>query len=208
MKKKIGILDIGLGNLKSVYNALEYLDTNPIYIKNPQDIDRVSKIVFPGVGAFDTGINLLKSSKLIDHLTLYVLEKKIPFIGICLGMQLIFEKSEEGDLSGLGWLKGNFKKFRPKNESFTVPHIGWNKIAIPKEGRLFKSLGKENYFYFVHSYFLSKNSFHSDYIHSTCSYDIDFISAMEVENIFCCQFHPEKSQMSGLKLLNNFLNSD
>ena len=76
MKKKIGILDIGLGNLKSVYNALEYLDTNPIYIKNPQDIDKVSKIVFPGVGAFDTGINLLKSSKLIDHLTFYVLEKK------------------------------------------------------------------------------------------------------------------------------------
>lgn len=208
MKKKVGILDIGLGNLKSVYNALEYLDTNPVYIKNPQDIDTVSKIVFPGVGAFDTGVNLLRSSNLIENLTFNVLEKKVPFFGICLGMQLIFEKSEEGSLEGLSWLKGKFEKFRPKSEDFKVPHIGWNKITIENEGRLFKSLGKENYFYFVHSYFLSKNSFNVDYIHSTCSYEIDFISAMEIENIFGCQFHPEKSQMSGLKLLNNFLNSD
>ncbi len=205
MENKVGIVNLNLGNVKSVYNALEYLNAKPVFVRKYSDLKKVNSIILPGVGSFDHGVKLMKNFGIFEELTNCVIKKKMPFMGICLGMQLIFEGSEEGKLNGLSWLKGRFKRFVPSSEEFTVPHIGWNKVEIQRPGKLFASLGHENYFYFVHSYFLPKESQNNLKVVSYCNYIMKFISAIEHENIWCCQFHPEKSQMSGLKLLDNFL---
>ena len=205
MKNKTGIIDLGLGNIRSVFNALEYLDGNPVYISSSKDLNKINRLVFPGVGSFDYGMKLIRSSDIFDNLSRFVTEKKMPFMGICLGMQLIFEGSDEGKSKGLCWLKGEFKKFVPKDK-FSIPHIGWNKVKIINDGKLLQGLGKENFFYFVHSFFLEKKNYENFNSLSFCNYINEFISSFEIENIFCCQFHPEKSQMSGLKLVSNFLN--
>lgn len=204
-KKEVTIIDYGLGNIKSLSNAFEYLGAKISISNNISKIKKSKKLVLPGVGAFDAGILLLRNKKIIKVLNHLVLEKKIPFLGICLGMQLIFEGSEEGKEKGFGWMKGVCRKFNFNKNSLNIPHIGWNKTNINKEGNLFESLCPEAYFYFVHSFYISKNCITNKNPRALTNYGFDFLSAFECNNIFGCQFHPEKSQVSGLKLLNNFL---
>ena len=204
LKKNIVIVDYGLGNIKSLVNAFNYIGAQIKVTDNKNTIKNADKIVLPGVGAFDSGIKELKKKKLFDTLNICVLEHNIPILGICLGMQLFFSKSEEGNESGFGWVKGKVKKIQTKK--LRVPHMGWNKTEMNKKGGVFNSLSKDAYFYFVHSYCLDDCLIDDKYPKLTTKYEKRFLSAFEYKNLFACQFHPEKSQLNGLNVLKNFMN--
>jgi len=198
------IIDYGMGNVRSVKNALEFLGFEAIISRKEGDIRNAEKLLLPGVGAFRDGMNNLKKFKLIELLSDEVLNKKKPLIGICLGMQLLAKSSEEGGQhEGLGFIDADVKLFRPDPKDIKVPHIGWNNINIVKEDVILKDIPDGSDFYFVHSYHVMPNE-NEDITTSYCDYGERFVSTLNKGNIYAAQFHPEKSQDKGLKILENF----
>lgn len=200
----IAIVDFGMGNLGSIYNMLKYIGVESKITSDKNEIENAKKIILPGVGAFDNGMKNLESLELINLLNKKILEDKIPVLGICLGMQLFMNNSEEGSAKGLGWLEGENRKFKfgEKINNRKIPYVGWNVVEQKKENPLMNNLDSESRFYFVHSYYVTcKNE--NDILLRT-NYGIDFASGVQKENIFGVQFHPEKSHKFGMKLLKNF----
>lgn len=199
----ITIVDYGLGNLGSVQKAVKRIGFNSITTSEKKLINQASALILPGVGNFKLGIEKLRKLELIDTLNEMVMAKQIPILGICLGMQLMTSHSEEGDCEGLNWVKGKTKRF-VGSERLKVPHMGWNNLDIQTESRIFENVTSEDFFYFVHSYYITDVSAESVLSHTR--YGIEFVSTFANNNIFGCQYHPEKSHDAGLKLLNNFCN--
>lgn len=201
----IAIIDYGMGNKHSVYNALQYIGVEALITRDSDEIKKAERIILPGVGAFGAAMDNLQHYGLIDTLHEEVKIKGKPFLGICLGMQLLAEKgTEKGLFRGLGWIDGEVIKLQPEDRRFKLPHVGWNDINIVNEVPLFKGLKKERAFYFVHSYAMQladKND-----LAATSNYGVDFTAAVIKDNIFATQFHPEKSQKNGLTVLENFVN--
>ena len=200
----ITIIDYGMGNLRSVQKAFEHIGKKAIITSNRKKILKSSLVVLPGVGSFSAAMINLKKLNLIETVKNIIADGK-PFLGLCLGLQLLFEKSEEGNCRGLGILKGEVKKF-PSNKKLKVPHMGWNDIRLKaKDERLkvFKGIPDNSYFYFVHSYYVEPQD--NRIIATTTNYGINFTSSVFHKNIFATQFHPEKSQKNGLKLLKNYV---
>lgn len=191
-----------MGNLQSVKNALEILNCESTVSSNSYDIDNSDAIILPGVGAFGQAMNNLNSLNLIDPLRQAVLEYKKPLLGICLGMQLLADKSEErGEHTGLSLIPGEVKEI-PVQKKLRLPHIGWNEIQINITQPLFQDIKEKGAFYFVHSYRFECNS---EYVAAITNYGTDITAAVQNKNIFGVQFHPERSQRKGLHLLNNFI---
>lgn len=200
----ITIIDYKTGNLGSIQNILKRIGEVSVVTSDKDEIARATKLILPGVGAFDTGMRNLTGLNLIDILNKKVIEEKIPVLGICLGMQLLSKGSEEGSLPGLGWIDASTVRFKFEDSTeYKIPHMGWNFIRQHKTGRLFDNMYPDSRFYFVHSYFFSAND-PEDVLTST-TYEIEFTSAIERGNILGVQFHPEKSHKFGMKLLKNFV---
>jgi len=201
---KIAIVDYGMGNLFSVYKKIKQLKADPFIAITPSEIISADKIVIPGVGHFGKVMTNLKLSGVYDALNEVAFIKNIPILGICLGMQLMAEKSEEGNATGFGWIKGNVVKFRiDHSDRFKIPQTGWNTINIKKESRLLKGLKKHEEFYFLHSYHIEVAD--SSDILATTDFSYEYVSAVERENFFGAQFHPEKSHGAGAQILKNFI---
>lgn len=201
----IVIIDYGAGNLRSVYNAFEVIGQSPLVTNNPLDLNKASAIVLPGVGAFGDGMASLRRLNLIEHLNEEVIVKKKPYLGICLGLQFLAQKSTEiGQHRGLGWINGTVELIKPKSREFHIPHIGWNDLIINKPSPLFTEI-ENPIFYFVHSYHLQPDTDFLDVVSSTVWHGVLVTASVQYDNIFGVQFHPEKSQESGLKLLENFV---
>lgn len=201
----IAIIDYKMGNLKSVYKAFEKCGAKVIITNDAKTIKESSKIVLPGVGAFGDGITNLQNLGLVDILTQEVIENKKYFLGICLGMQLVATKgTENGNFDGLNWIDGEVIKFdfSKENKNLKTPHVGWNNVSYTKNDLLFDGIDDCSDFYFVHSYHFCVNE---DVVLSTTDYGMDFVSSIKKENIYACQFHPEKSQQVGLQLISNFI---
>ncbi len=195
----IAIIDYGAGNLKSVTNALDFLRIKYKITGKKEDIKKADKLIFPGVGSFGDCMSSLKKKGLIEPLKEEL--KKKPYLGICLGLQVLFEKSEESpDIRGLNILEGNVERFKSKN--LKIPHIGWNTIKIIKENKLLKDIKNNSYFYFVHSFYVKPVN--KEIISTKTDYGISYCSGIAKDNIFAFQFHPEKSDKLGLKILKNF----
>jgi glutamine amidotransferase len=195
----IAIVDYGMGNLRSVQKALEHVGFPAKVTSTPQEILEARSVVLPGVGAFGDAMVNLRSRALIEPLR-EIAERGTPFLGICLGMQLLFARSEErGDFSGLGILTGRVVRFQT---SLRVPHVGWNQIHILKPSAILEGIQDGDFAYFVHSYYPEPED--AGIVLATTDYDIDFASVIGKENIFGAQFHPEKSQDVGLQILTNF----
>ncbi len=200
----IGIIDCDTGNLLSVRNALYYLGCDSVFCRSPQDLDGIDKIVLPGVGAFADFMEKLKSRGFVDALETVVFDRGIPILGICLGMQAMARKSfEGGEHQGLGWIEGDVIRIKPDDSGLRVPHIGWNEILPRRESVLFDGLPENGDFYFVHSYYV--NCDNSGDVEATCDYGGAITAAIRKNNVFATQFHPEKSQDHGLRVLDNFL---
>ena len=204
MPFKIVIVDYGTGNLNSVHKSLDRLGVDSIISSDPNDIDSADKLILPGVGHFGNAMANLRELNLLDALHEAVLVKQKPILGICLGMELMVKKSEEGNADGLGWIDAEMIRFNISNKKrYKVPHIGWNKIWIKKNSLLMKNVSESSEFYFVHSYHLKINN-QSDILNET-QYELIYPSAIEKDNIFGVQYHPEKSHDAGEQLLRNFV---
>ncbi len=200
----IGVLDIGLSNKGSLNSALKNLNAKFKYCEKPEDFSDVRKIILPGVGNFNECMKKLKSKKL-DISLKDNFDKQKPILGICLGYQILFEKSNEGEeVEGLGLLKGNFVNFNEVSDNVKIPHTGWNVCKIQQKSKLFQGVEDNSDFYFTHSYVLK--NFSTKDILTTTDYNIDFVSSVANNNLYGVQFHPEKSQIKGLKILKNFIN--
>jgi len=201
----IVVVDYGMGNLRSVEKALETVTSEEVKVSsNPEDIRNADKIVLPGVGAFGDGMKNLEKLSLIKPLREVVIEKKKPFLGICLGMQLLADEGfEHGNHKGLGFIPGKVTKFN-LDSSYKVPHVGWNNIDVIGGNSLLSRLVDFD-FYFVHSFHLECDD---SYVAAKCNYGYDFVAAIKKENIFATQFHLEKSQHTGLRILENFVEWD
>lgn len=204
---QIAIIDYGMGNLKNVKKAFEVLDLQAEITSDPEVILKADRVVLPGVGAFRDAIHTLNESGMSEAIR-EVVKKGTPFLGICLGMQLVFEKSYEyGEYKGLGLLPGEIVHFKPENmvlstgESLKVPHMGWNTLEIVKPEPLFKGLKQQSYVYFVHSYYLETSA---DVVSCYTEYGSRIAVAAQKDNVFATQFHPEKSGTVGLQILKNF----
>lgn len=198
----IAIIDYDAGNLKSVEKAFKYIGETAIITRNSDEILKANKVVLPGVGSFRDAMEKLYKYNLID--TIYkVIDEKKPFLGICLGLQLLFEKSEESSegVDGLSILKGKIIKI-PDKEGLKIPHIGWNSLNIKENSKLFNGIKNNSYVYFVHSYYLKAEN--DSEVVATTNYSTLIHASIEKANIFACQFHPEKSGDIGLKILSNF----
>ena len=197
----ITIIDYDAGNMKSVVKAFEYLGENVEITRQRSKIVNASKVVLPGVGAFGDAIESLRQYDLIDTIRDTV-SKGVPFLGICLGMQMLFDSSEESPgAAGLGLLPGKILRI-PDAEGLKVPHMGWNSLKINPASRLFSGCESEPYVYFVHSYYLQAD--HENDVAAETFYGVRIHAAVEHDNIFGCQFHPEKSSETGLHILRNF----
>lgn len=199
----IVIIDYGMGNLRSVQKAFERSGKKAVISRNPNIVLQASKIVLPGVGAFHACVNNLKKSHLIEPIR-EAIQKKKPFLGICMGLQVLFDEGEEfGNHKGLGIIPGKVVRFKlPKK--FKIPHMGWNRILRKKQVPFLEKIGENAFFYFVHSYHVIPED--PSIIATTTDYGKEFVSSIAVDNIFACQFHPEKSQTAGLKLIKAFAN--
>jgi glutamine amidotransferase len=204
---KIVIINYGIGNLTSVQNMLRKAGADDVIISSEAtDICSADKLVLPGVGHFDYGMKMLIDSKLVPIIEEQIFNKKIPILGICLGAQLMTQSSEEGTIDGLGWVKGSTVSFDKSRMTvdLKVPHMGWNYVKVESNNELSDELTEESRFYFVHSYHL-KMSDPKDIWLST-QYGYEFTAAFRKDNLYACQFHPEKSHKYGLKLMKNFVN--
>lgn len=197
----IAIIDYDAGNIKSVEKALKTLGQEVIVTRDAETILNAEKVILPGVGAFGDAMEKLHAYGLVDVIK-EVVEKKTPFLGICLGLQLMFESSEETPgVEGLGILKGKIVKI-PKNGDLKIPHMGWNSLHFQNDGRLFANLPQDSYVYFVHSYYLQAEE--EQIVKATTDYSTCIHASVEKDNVFACQFHPEKSSDVGLTILKNF----
>ncbi len=204
--KKIAIINYGMGNLRSVENAVKRLNFDPKIISVPKELDNYDKIILPGVGSFKKAMKLLKENNWINSININVKERKKYLFGICLGMQLLASESEEfGNTKGLELIKGKIKFLGNLGCKLKIPQIGWNSIFIKKEHKFLKGVTNNMDFYFVNSYAFvpEEKSFEI----AKTNYDIDFCSIISKGNIFGAQFHPEKSSKAGRKILENFLNA-
>lgn len=198
----IAIIDYDAGNIKSVEKALQKLGQETIITRDAEMILNADKVILPGVGAFGDAMENLRKYRL-DQVIYQVVEKGIPFLGICLGLQLLFEKSDESKgVKGLGILEGEVCKI-PECEGLKIPHMGWNSLHLQNEGRLFKEVEDNSYVYFVHSYYLKAKN--ENIVKATTEYSTRIHASVEKGNVFACQFHPEKSSDVGLKILKNFV---
>ena len=204
---KVGIINYGIGNVSAFKYAFKKLNCEAYIVDKPEQISDSTHLILPGVGSFDYAMDLIHKSGLISSISEGVLIKKKPILGVCVGMQIIFEKSEEGEKEGFGWIKGKVKKFKFSNaEKIKIPHMGWNTIKnIESENKLCKKLNGHE-FYFLHSYYCVPEN--KDLIISTTEYGAEICAVVQQNNILGCQFHPEKSHDSGLKVLSNFLEID
>ena len=199
----IGVIDYGAGNLRSVCNSLKKLSVNSTLIRSPEDIKDISSIIFPGVGSFGDSSEQLKKQRLFDPIKSWLKEDR-PFLGICIGFQMLFEKSDESPNSdGFGIIPGKVVRF-PEENLLKVPHMGWNEIKFENSSDpIWQGIKTSTHFYFVHSYY--PEPLESNSVSSITSYGLEFASSVRCGNIFGTQFHPEKSQTAGLKLISNFL---
>lgn len=205
MPSSITIIDYGMGNLGSIRNMLKLIGVDAVISSDAATIERSDKLILPGVGAFDKGMENLKSLGLIDVLSKKIILAKTPILGICLGMQLFTKTSEEGKLAGLGWIDARTVKFRFDRDAknIKIPHMGWNEVMPVKESLLFKDARENLRFYFLHSYYVKLNN-PADALTIT-NYGHEFVSAIENGNIIGVQFHPEKSHKFGVRFLENFV---
>ena len=197
----IAIIDYNAGNLKSVEKALHFLEQPCVITRDRSEILAADHVILPGVGAFGDAMEQLKKYEL-DKVIREVAEQNKPLLGICLGLQLLFESSEESPgVEGLHILDGQVLRI-PDKEGLKIPHIGWNSLSYPNQGRLFAGIPEDAYVYFVHSYYLKATD--PSIVCATTEYSTHIHAAVEKGNVFACQFHPEKSSSTGLKILKNF----
>jgi len=200
----VAIIDYGVGNLPSVAAAVDKVGYGGVVTSDPAVIKAADKLILPGVGAYGDGMKNLQDRGLVDVLNTMVLDVGVPILGICLGFQLIANGSKEfGTHAGLGWIDADVVPLNPNDETLRVPHVGWNELYQTKPSPLFDGIEDETLFYYVHSYQLEPRS--GDYVVGACDYGGRFVSAVQQDNIFAVQFHPEKSQLGGLALIENFL---
>ena len=197
----IGIIDYGAGNMKSVEKAFQYLGEETVVTGDAKVLLKAGKVVLPGVGSFGEAMENLRSTGL-DETVYEIVEKGTPLLGICLGLQMLFDSSEETpDVKGLSVLKGKILKI-PYEEGLKIPHMGWNDLTFPNRTRLFEGVREDPYVYFVHSYYLKADD--ESIVAARTNYGVEIDAAVEYGNVFGCQFHPEKSSRTGLKILDNF----
>lgn len=197
----IAIIDYDAGNLKSVEKALNYLGEDAIVTRDYRDILTADKVILPGVGAFGEAMDRIRQYDL-DKVIREVIEKQTPFLGICLGLQLLFAGSEEnGGVEGLHILDGEIVRI-PAKDGLKIPHIGWNSLHLQHQGRLFAGITEGTFVYFVHSYYLKARD--DEIVKASTEYGVSIHASVEQENVFACQFHPEKSSSAGLQILRNF----
>ena len=201
LDRMIAIIDYDAGNLKSVEKALVSLGEETVITRELKEIECADKVILPGVGSFGDAMAQLKKYEL-DKVIKAVVEKGTPFLGICLGLQLLFESSEESPgVEGLHLLEGKILRI-PDHEGLKIPHIGWNSLELSNQGRLFAGLPETPYVYFVHSYYLKAED--ESIVKASTEYSTHIHASVEKDNLFACQFHPEKSSTVGLKILKNF----
>ena len=199
----VGVVNYGMGNLHSVLRKLKLVGANYKLIESPDHFESVDKIILPGVGHFGQAMENLREKEFIEPLHKFAIIDKKPILGICLGMQLMTSYSEEGNSKGLDWIQGEVKHFNVSNKlRYKVPHMGWNSINIKNKTGLFSNFHDDPTFYFVHSYYLKTKN--DSYVTSTCDHGDIMVSSIQKNNIYAVQFHPEKSQENGMKLLENF----
>lgn len=200
----VGILNYGIGNIGSIKNMLlkiGYRDV--IFLEKPQDFMQVDKIILPGVGSFDQGMKLLNNSGMRLMLDKSVIEDNKPILGICLGMQMLGKKSDEGIEEGLGYIDFVCRRFQFGSGELKVPHMGWDYVNILKDNKLVRNLGENPRFYFVHSYYAVCMNKEDALL--SCDYGYSFVAGVQRENVYGTQFHPEKSHRFGMQLLSNFV---
>lgn len=198
----IAIIDYDAGNIKSVEKAIQFLGEEAVVTRERDRILSADKVILPGVGSFGDAMKKIRGYGL-EEVIHEVIDRKTPFLGICLGLQLLFERSDESEgVKGLGILKGEILRI-PDKEGFKVPQIGWNSLSYPNKGRLFEGIPEESYVYFVHSYYLKAAD--ESIVTAATDYSTLIHASVEKGNVFACQFHPEKSSDTGLKILKNFI---
>lgn len=206
MKKNIVVIDLHLGNILSLRSAIEFLGMSCVVSSSKSDLDKATHIILPGVGAFDTAMEKIKEFDLFNSIKFNSMEKRKPLLGICLGMQIMFQRSDEGHLPGLGIFKSELIKLKSNpNQQIKIPHVGFNSIYSHSDSGIFSGIKNLSYFYFTHSFGLvnCKDRMNKSYT----NYGTEFVSGFQLDNISGVQFHPEKSQSTGLKLIYNFLQS-
>jgi imidazole glycerol-phosphate synthase subunit HisH len=204
---RVTVVDYGLANIRSVVNALNCFEADVTVAENGAALANAELIVLPGVGSFDAGMRGLSERGHVEALQRRVIEAGVPYLGICLGMQFLFDGSAEGSAKGLGWMSGRIERFPAGPDQPKVPHVGWNEVEIVPSSKLMAALVSPADFYFVHSYYAplaAANGVAS----GICDYGVRFCAALERDNIAAVQFHPEKSQLGGMKLLETFLQVD
>ncbi|TPE54287.1 imidazole glycerol phosphate synthase subunit HisH [Maribrevibacterium harenarium] len=202
----IGIIDYGLGNISAFANIFKQLNIPFKQVKNINDFESVTKLILPGVGAFDYAMQLLNDSGMREKLDHLILSEKVPVLGVCVGMQIMANSSEEGSVPGLGWIGGKVKKIDASklNHKPTIPHMGWNQVRAKKDVDIFSGIDYEQGFYFLHSYYFDADN--PQDVLAVSEYAGEFVCAVHKENIYGFQFHPEKSLLNGVLLLKNFAN--
>jgi glutamine amidotransferase len=200
----VTVVDYGLANIQSVVNALECFTPSVRIAARGADLLGSDKIVLPGVGHFDEGMRGLRARGHVEALNTLVRHGDVSMLGICLGFQFLFEGSDEGSETGLGWIAGRITRLK-EGPGVKIPHMGWSEVECPKPSRLFKEVKTPIEFYFVHSYCAANVGEAASHASAVCTYGMPFVAALERDNLFATQFHPEKSQLAGMKLLETFL---